>query len=335
MEYPCLFTTAVDWLTPGRSLDPEFLTVHECGHQFWYGLVGNDEIRYPWLDEGINSYADTRCLNAAYGADVYVKDYLSRAGFSIPIAFSAVRLDQRTRRLNRFRRTLGGDPMNLPTWEYRNGDSYGNNAYDKPALLLWTLESVLGEQVFSDIMKTYAERYSFKHPAPRDFIDVIDEYSEEPIDWLFDQLFDGPGVLDYAVVKLDRKTIKGPSGFFTEAEGIEFRKPTENKENTIQTTIVLERRGDLKIPVDIHIRFADGETAIERWDGADVWKRLVYVRDVEVERVDIDPERKLVLDVDYANNSMYGKKEPYAALKWALRWMFWLQHFFEVAAFFS
>jgi hypothetical protein len=57
MEYPTLVTAGTRWLAPRGVLQPESVTIHEVGHQFWYGLVGSNEFEHAWLDEGVNSYA--------------------------------------------------------------------------------------------------------------------------------------------------------------------------------------------------------------------------------------------------------------------------------------
>ena len=66
MEYPTLFTAGSRWLTPRSTLDPEGVTVHECGHQFWYGIVGNNEFEDAWLDEGVNTFSTARVLDETF-----------------------------------------------------------------------------------------------------------------------------------------------------------------------------------------------------------------------------------------------------------------------------
>ncbi len=67
MEYPTLFTAGTGLYTAPDEYRPESVTVHECGHQFWYGIVGNNEFESAWLDEGFNSFADSEVLVRAYG----------------------------------------------------------------------------------------------------------------------------------------------------------------------------------------------------------------------------------------------------------------------------
>lgn len=68
MEYPTLFTCGTRLFTFKEMHSPESVTIHEAGHQFWYGLVGNNEFEAAWLDEGFNSFTDSEVLFKHYGA---------------------------------------------------------------------------------------------------------------------------------------------------------------------------------------------------------------------------------------------------------------------------
>jgi hypothetical protein len=80
MEYPTLFTAGTQLYTSPDEYRPESVTVHEAGHQFWYGLVGNNEFESAWLDEGFNSYTDSEVLLRAYGPQRGTTSY-SRLSF--------------------------------------------------------------------------------------------------------------------------------------------------------------------------------------------------------------------------------------------------------------
>src|SRR5207248_1252912 len=67
MEYPTLFTARTNWLTPPSSIDPEDVIVHETGHQWFYGMVGSNEFEDGWMDEGLDTFANTRVDAEAFG----------------------------------------------------------------------------------------------------------------------------------------------------------------------------------------------------------------------------------------------------------------------------
>jgi len=75
MEYPTLFTCGTRMFTRPSMHSPESVTVHEAGHQFWYGLVANNEFEAAWLDEGLNSYTDAEVLARHYGPRVATTRY--------------------------------------------------------------------------------------------------------------------------------------------------------------------------------------------------------------------------------------------------------------------
>ncbi|HEV8112003.1 MAG TPA: M1 family metallopeptidase [Planctomycetota bacterium] len=75
MEYPTLFTAGSRVLATVDALTPESVTVHECGHQFWYGLVGNNEFEAAWLDEGFNTFTQNEALAREYHVSRRTHDF--------------------------------------------------------------------------------------------------------------------------------------------------------------------------------------------------------------------------------------------------------------------
>ncbi|MBM3991042.1 MAG: M1 family metallopeptidase [Planctomycetes bacterium] len=77
MEYPALITAGTRLFTTPSMHTPEGVVVHEAGHQFWYGLVGNNEFESGWLDEGFNSFSDSETLARAFGNSLAATWYSS------------------------------------------------------------------------------------------------------------------------------------------------------------------------------------------------------------------------------------------------------------------
>lgn len=334
MEYPTLFTTGVDWFTAEGGQDPRGLTVHECGHQFFYGIIGNNEFENAWMDEGFNTYATARCMNTAYGPGAYSKSYLARDGFEIPMTFRHAVKDQRDRAVEANRERADLDVINKNAWDYTSYDAYRNNAYEKPALMIWTLEGYLGEAVFSEIMKTYATRWAFKHPQPQDFFDVVNEIAPTNMDWFFDQMMNNAGAVDYAVSKISSASPLKVKGLF--GSGGQMSEKNDNAEREEKLSRVeVKRLGEIIIPVEILFTFEDGETELVTWDGRDLHKEFTFTRDVDLEKVEIDPYHKIWLDTNPANNSIYREPNRFLAVRWGATWLFWLQDLLEMVAIFS
>jgi hypothetical protein len=90
--------------------------------------------------------------------------------------------------------------------------------------------------------------------------------------------------------------------------------------------VVARRFGEATFPVDVLTTFADGSTKTEHWDG--IARRTMYVYEGKSRAVSmqVDPNRILLLDVNYTNNSRtLQPRADEASLKWSLKWMGWLE----------
>lgn len=342
MEYPTLFTGGTHWLSPLASRSPEGVTVHEAGHQFWYGIVANNEFEHAWMDEGFNTYSTTRTLEKAYPNPVLVRRYFD--GF-IPVVFPDVMLAKRTEGADSyyaFDSEMKRDRMSALSYRY-GPEGYRINSYGKPAMMLRTLENYLGWETFQKIISTYFQRWKFHHPKPQDFFAVVNEVSGQDMSWFFEQTYNSSNVFDYGVGKVRSSRIKPPRGYGEQNGELIFQKGNDttgadnsNAGKRFRCTVFIRRWGEATIPVEVKITFGDGEEVLEQWDGLARWKRFDYVKNSRVERVEVDPQNKLVLDVNHSNNSWIRKSQAdIAANKWASKWMIWLQNLMEIFAFFS
>ena len=99
--------------------------------------------------------------------------------------------------------------------------------------------------------------------------------------------------------------------------------------------MVVRRLGEAIFPLDVLVRFENGEEVRERWDGRERWKAYTYDRPVRARTAEVDPARVLLLDVNYTNNSRtLAPKAEEAATKWSLKWMVWLQDLMLTWSFF-
>jgi hypothetical protein len=305
MEYPTLFTGGTRWWNPKGSGSPEGVTVHECGHQFWYGIVANNEFEDAWLDEGFNTYSTERVMGIAFQPTFVMRRYLHG---SVPYLFGdLVRSEEAASGLNGFESPLKRDVTARPAYQY-GPDGYRINAYTKPALMLLTLERLLGWDTFQQVLSTYFRRFAFRHPRPADFQRILEEQTGKDFTWFWDETLYSSNVFDYAVEEVT-----------TRRDGQE---------------VLVRRWGEAIFPVDIRIVFEGGDEVLEQWDGRDRWHRFRYERPERVTRVQVDPGEVLALDVRRVNNS-WVKDAPtrLAARKWASKWTVWFQHMLEFLAF--
>jgi hypothetical protein len=339
LEYPTLFTGGANVWAPPELQSPEGVTIHEAGHQFWYGLVANNEFEEAWLDEGFNSYHDEKASFIALGSRGHARRYFgvstpgrgSRGGF--PVVAPGVWIGRGEGDLATLRRTGEVDRMARRAWEYRLPEAYSLNSYGKPALSLQTLEGLLGDETMTRVLRTYARRFRFAHPTSEDFIRTVDEVTGQDWRWFFDETWFSSQLCDYAVeVRQERpRQVEG----FVDGPGAGLPVPAPEAkpaETAWESSVSLLRLGGVRLPVDLLVEFDDGRRVLERWDGKDRWTRFRYAGPARVVRAVVDPEGKLALDVDRANNSWVQERglARRAASKWAARWMFWLQNLLEL-----
>jgi len=339
MEYPTLFTCGSGIDRPFGAGSPEGVTVHEAGHQFWYGIVGNNEFEHAWLDEGLNTYSTNRTMQEAYGNSFTVRRYLAPpdARGIFALEFPEIRQDPWRGRLNRYRDDATSDVQSTPTFRYHPGTG-GSLSYSKTALWLRTLENHLGWETFQPIMAEFFSRYSFKHPTPEDFVAVVNEVAGQDLTWFLDQVIYDSVAFDYAIDSVSSKRV-GLEGF-TGDDGdpvyVDSNDEEEDDEKkTWRTDVVVRRHGGGRFPVQVKLVFEDGDESVHEWDGQDRWTMVSEVHGSKLRYAVVDPESVLALDIHPNNNSRFREAQSTkGATKWAGFWMVWVQDLLSSWAFF-
>lgn len=365
MEYPTLFTCGTRLFNPFGAGSPEGVTLHEAGHQFWYGLVGNDEFEHAWIDEGLNTFSTARTYAEVYGERRLEVRYLSPPGMRgegflarlVPeITFSREVFGNR---LYRYLPDARSDVPATPTWRYFPGTA-SNITYAKSSLWLHTLERHLGWDVLREILSTFFTHYRYRHPEPGDFFEVANRVAQartgERLDGFFDQVFRSNAVFDYAVteVRSEPLTLEGwveesaadaagddgsgdlDAGSDIGLDGELVYRPGEpGEEPTYRTEVLVQRLEDGVFPVDVLLVFEDGTEIRRHWNGRGTWKLFTHHGPAKLRHAVVDPERVLLLDVDVVNNARrLEAASPLAATKWASKWMVWLQDLLQTYTFF-
>jgi aminopeptidase N len=304
MEYPTLFTAGTRWLVARGGLTPESVTVHEAGHQWWYGMVGSNEFENAWMDEGFNTFSTARVEGVAFMPSYLAVRYF---GGLVPYAFRDISLSREIdrNRMGLYRGAPKSDLPASPSYTYfpsrlsRNAISYA-----KTALWLNTLERRLGWETLRAIMARYFARSQFTHPEPREFFATASEVAGHDLGWFFDEVYRSSNVFDYGVQDLS----------------------STSQDGAFHTSVVVRRYGEAVFPVDVRTAFANGEQVDEHWDGRDRWKVYSYDRPIRAVSARLDPDYVLLLDLNRTNNSRtLAPRGSEAANKWSLKWMVWLQ----------
>jgi hypothetical protein len=154
-------------------------TSHEIAHMWVPMIVGSNEKRYAWLDEGSANFIENQSRMELWpGVDhhrVEARTYLQ---------FAAAGEEQ----------TM----MRHADW-YEPGNGYGIAAYYKPAALMAALRDLLGPETWDEAYRTFIREWAFKHPTPWDFFATFERFSGRDLDWFWTSFYFETWTLDHAV----------------------------------------------------------------------------------------------------------------------------------------
>jgi aminopeptidase N len=264
-------------------------------------MVATNEFEEAWLDEGINSYTEVKVMDALYGKNTST------------LAFGFAQMGEPGQQRVGYLGSDDSDAIAQFAWKYRNNNSYGAITYGKTATMLLTLEKVIGEDTLRQAIHTYFMRYRFTHPTGQDFIKTVEEVSGKDLKWYFDQAVYGTNVFDYEIDDAHSDPLKWWE------TSMAHPKPADGM---YRTYVTVRRKGDFIFPVDLEVKFDDGTTATEHWDGRDRWFRYQYDRKAQIVSAEIDPQTQLYLDRNFFNNSYVEQSDARATHKFRNLWVF-------------
>lgn len=176
MEYPGIVFIGEKYYHNVYKGSLEIVIAHETGHQWWYSVVGNDEIDEAWLDESLTSYSEVIYADEKYGESVG-NNYYQRSVAG---------------RYNSVKDSLPNEIVAKPLSEFENWDDYGSLAYTKGAMFVHAIEEKYGEDTLYNILKEYYKRYRFLNATTEDFVKVCEDITGDDFkalvdEWLYDK----------------------------------------------------------------------------------------------------------------------------------------------------
>lgn len=157
------------------------LIAHEAFHNWYYGILGSNEFRYPWMDEGFTSYAEYIVLDSIYhdyDVNPLTKTYQGYAYYAMQ--------DWQ-------------EPLSTPADFFHTNASYGLNSYYKGSVFVHQLSYVIGQDALDRTMLRYFDEFKFKHPDPYDFIRIAERESGMHLDWYLEHWMYTLNQVDYSV----------------------------------------------------------------------------------------------------------------------------------------
>jgi len=204
MEYPML--------TIINSMDIQALMwqviAHEIGHNWFYGILGFNERKEAWMDEGLNTFGEMRFMETQFPDSLaplnslpfskffkmLVNNYDSHGVYQTYMAKAAYDGDIKA--------------ADLDGYFYTSGNSYNVSVYVKPAMGFRLLESYVGREKFYEAMNQFYEDWKFRHPQPEDLQNSLENSLGVDLNWLFTDYLTTTKLPDYEITAFDSHIIQ-------------------------------------------------------------------------------------------------------------------------------
>jgi hypothetical protein len=270
MEYPGIVFD--DMKDAGKDLF--WISVHEVGHSWFPMIVGSNERRSAWMDEGFNTFIDVYASDAFNKGEYAPKrdpEYAEHGGNPADEILPVLTDTQAP--------TIMA-PADLISEKYRHAISYFKAAFG----LVLLREDILGPDRFDAAFRRYIAAWAYKHPAPSDFFRLMASEAGEDLSWWWRSWYFNNEALDLSVAKAAYVGGDYHHGLHLEIAAL----------------------APLLMPATIELKFADGSTQRVTLPVEAFYKSATAAFDLpttrQIEKVTIDPDQKLP-DADRGNNS--------------------------------
>nr|WP_063672067.1 M1 family metallopeptidase [Dyella thiooxydans] len=335
MEYPTFFTAeGYKEVEPGTLTQGllDFVTIHEFGHGYFYGILASNEFEEPMLDEGLNEYWDQRMLRERGQELDLASPLMKRLGIVPKMdGFTMERLTAGLRQ--------PPDPIGENAWDRLSSSSYGS-VYSRTATAMHDLEERLGRPVMEKAFREYYKRWRYRHPSVADLRAALIDVSGKPeiVNQVFDQTVYGTAWVDDAVTSIDTERVEPLAGTFVK-DGKRTEDDASARDETVDRqltdwkkqhpeakdgqgpypwrSIVTVRRYGASAPQTLRLNYADGGHEDIAWNDQRRWARFVVTKPTRVVSAELDPQHTVYLDADKLNDSYATKANGAASRRWA------------------
>ena len=270
MEYPNVTVIG----SAGSDLGLETVIVHEVGHNWFYGILGSNERTNAWMDEGLNSFNETRYFRTKYQDSLGFLEGMLPS--KIRKLIDANNYPYQTTDLYAYMisaKNTQDQPMQCHSNDFTN-TSYGTIVYKKTAVAMNYLMNSLGEERFDKAMQDYYEAWKYKHPAPKDLKRSLEQSTGKDLSWFFEEVVPSTKKTDYKLANAYTK--KG------------------------QTIAVVKNKGEVGAPFQV-VAYKDSAVVLDQWfEGLPPGDRGKLELNLMSDRVEIDPNWE---SLDYKRNN--------------------------------
>lgn len=229
MEYPMYVIVG--------GVRSEGTVVHEIGHNYFYGLLANDQMAEAWMDEGGTTFQTSWYFVTRYGP--YGKGK-APGGLWGRLTYRPTYWEREANGALWIIRDGWDEPLSLYAHKFRN---FYWQVYSKGSMFYRMHQYLMGEERFLEFLHTYYDRWKFKHVNEARMKAVAEEIYGKDLDWFYDQWLHQTKVVDFAI------------------DGWEVGKTREGR---YRTTVRVRRLGDGWMPPEVHLVTTGGDTLIRR-----------------------------------------------------------------------
>lgn len=313
--YTALATVRADLFSPEETRQPERQIVKGLVRQYFSSAVSVDRMVEPWLDEGISTYITNLILSSSYGPA-----YLSFRLFGhypimginilsyneIPLIYTLGEFENPPEAELLSDYYLSPTLVALSDTACRVPDEYSYRIISsaKPVMMLYSLGKYLGFTKTMRIFRDYYSRNLFSMGTSEDFFASVENQTGSRQSWFFDNMYSSSSKFDYRISSV-RQT--SPGRYEVMAERI--------NEGILRSEIAL---------------YTEKDTLLRIWNGSERWRKFHFTTGNEVLGAEIDPFRKNLMDLNFANNSYMVHKQYGGSVSISLRWFFWIQNLFLI-----
>lgn len=248
----------------------DMLCAHETVHQWFYGMIGSNQIENPWLDEGITSFFTKKIADNIWGKEANLFNW---AG----ITFSENDLFRAYAHV-----ATGANSINEPTYQFVSEPEYFGTVYFRGAMAIETFDNLMTDSLSRIFWAEYYNRYLFGNPTTENFLELVGEITGVDLQQMLVQLINHHGDIDYAVYDLRNEQV----------DSITYR-----------AGFILKRKGPLDIPIDYVMILNNGDTLHFEWHARQNMEDVYKIVPHPVSKIIIDPEFKIAIDNNLLNNS--------------------------------
>ena len=227
MEYPMIT------MDGGRDVEYRGLLVHEVGHNWFYGMVGNNETYRAMLDEGFTQFLTAWGLEHIDGKTIPY-EFGKKTGWYYKRFFEPTQVRESKCYYGYLADAIRyeDEPINTHSDGFNGALGQGGgyrHVYAKTSTMLYNLQYVLGDSLFAATMKHYVAQWKFAHPYPEDFRNSVSQFTHVDLNWFFDEWMETTKNIDYKIGRIKKGQLKD------------------------QYVIRLKRKGRMQMPIDLRI----------------------------------------------------------------------------------